>query len=58
VFSATKAVGVAVESDAQIAMMFAHLRLQVDHVIGLDWTCRVVRKASIELEVERHEIAR
>ena len=52
------AIGVAVERGTQVAAVFADGLLQVDHVLGFDGACRMVRKGAVELEVERDHLAR
>ncbi len=52
------AIGIAVEGDAEVATMLSNLGLQVDHVLRFDRARRMVREASVELEVERHHLAR
>ncbi len=51
------AVRVAVEGDAEVALMFEHRSLQVAHVLRLDRTCRMIRKRAVEFEKERNHFA-
>ena len=51
-------VRVAVERDAEIAGALEYGGLQIDHVLGLDRACRMVRKAAVELEVQRNYFTR
>ena len=51
-----RAVGVAVERDAERARPLPHGALQVDEVLRLERVGLVVREAAVEAEEERHEV--
>ena len=51
-------VGVSIECDADVAPVFANRRLEVGHVLGFDRAGRVVRKISVEFEIEGYHRAR
>ena len=52
------AVGVAVERDAEVALVLDHRALQIENVLRLDRIGLVVGEGAIELEVERDDLAR